>query len=937
MTTESKHAPIEAIPTCGICAEPYTTVLRKRIECASCHKDLCTKCIERYLLSTIEDPHCVYCRAAWPRPFLSTACTNTFLNKTYYAHRQTILVNREKSFLPNYQLAAERTLRIRALSKEDAVILDELAKVEARHRQEIAVISNQRTAVWRRINRVRRGLPETGSDTEEPTRAVATKFVRRCTATGCNGFLSSAWKCGLCYTWVCPDCFEVKGPEKDAPHTCTPEMLQTAALIRKDTKPCPSCGEMISKIDGCFAADTPVLGWNGQVVLAKDIKVGDVLIGDDGTPRTVQSTCTGEDEMYEVTQNNGMAYTVNSKHKLALKMSGDRVIYWSEPDNSWNMRWFDHAQLAMRTKKARVTQTVSKDIAKELLEEFKTTINFPEVIEIPIDDYMKLPVSTTKNLMGFKSQGVSWPTVPVDIDPYLVGLYVGDGIHTGEAFAINAELDPEIVEYLLKWCEANNAELCHDAAYKFCVRGRGRGLGRKAIGHGATSTECAGCQGSPCSFCDLPDKPYNDTVERGRTNPLKTLLSKYDLVRNKHIPSEYIINDRQTRLALLAGLIDTDGYLSNDGKRISISQSKHSIGKQIAFLASSLGFTVTTRMLEKKGISFNGSEPKDYPDHFGINISGEALHEIPTRIPRKKCAASLPNKDCLRTGVHVKPIGKGAYYGWSLDGNKRFVLEDFTTLRNCDQMFCTTCHNPFSWITGQSIKTGVIHNPHYFQWLAKGGQPNPTNPGHVPCGGLPNPYRVQRILANATKEDRKVFLEILRICSHIGDIERPRYERHLDPVNNEDVGVRYLLKETDEDGWKSILGKQEKDRQKSNEIRDILDAFYGAAIDLFRRIDVDRPEGAYTKDEATALIMEISFELGALRRFIFQSMTDVSKSFHCSVPLISEDWCLEHGLPSNLARKKRLAEEEKQKEKDKEKEKLATAVAAVTAVLETQP
>ena len=643
MTTESKQAPIEAIPTCGICAEPYTTVLRKRIECASCHKDLCTKCIERYLLSTIEDPHCVYCRAAWPRPFLSTACTNTFLNKTYYAHRQTILVNREKSFLPNYQLAAERTLRIRALSKEDAVILDELAKVEARHRQEIAVISNQRTAVWRRINRVRRGLPETGSDTEEPTRAVATKFVRRCTATGCNGFLSSAWKCGLCYTWVCPDCFEVKGPEKDAPHTCTPEMLQTAALIRKDTKPCPSCGEMISKIDGCFAADTPVLGWNGQVVLAKDIKVGDVLIGDDGTPRTVQSTCTGEDEMFTVYQRTAMSYTVNSKHTLVL-LAADRKI-----------------------------------------------------VEIPVDAYLRLPVK-----------------------------------------------------------------------------------------------------------------------------------------------------------------------------------------EQITYLGIAKGY--------EKGVPLT-----------------------------------------------VLPIGKGTYYGWSVDGNKRFCLKDNTICRNCDQMFCTTCHNPFSWITGQSIKTGVIHNPHYFQWLAKGGQPNPTNPGHVPCGGLPNPYRVQRALANATKEDRKVFLEILRICSHIGDIERPRYERHLNPVNNEDVGVRYLLKETDEDGWKSILGKQEKDRQKSNEIRDILDAFYGAAIDLFRRIDVDRTEGAYTKDEATALIMEISFELGALRRFIFQSMTDVSKSFHCSVPLISEDWCLEHGLPSNLARKKRLAEEEKQKEKDKEKEKLATAVAAVAVALEAQP
>jgi len=747
------------------------------------------------------------------------------------------------------------------------------------------------------MNRINQGQPETGGvDAEATTRAAATKFVRRCTATDCNGFLSSVWKCGICHVWVCPDCFEVKGTDKDSPHTCSPEMLQTAALIRKDTKPCPSCGEMISKIDGCFAADTPILGWNGQIVMSQNVKVGDVLMGDDGTPRTVQSTCTGEDEMYVVTQNNGMNYAVNSKHKLALKMSGDRVIHWSERENSWKMRWFDHDLLSMKTKKI-TANDMTKDMAKEILEQFRENIAFPEIIEVPVDEYMKLPPTTTKNLMGFKSQGASWPSVPVEIDPYLVGLYMGDCIHTGESFAINAEQDPEIVEYLLSWCEANNAELCHDAPYKFSIRGRG---------------------------C---------------TNPMKSLLTKYNLVRNKHIPTDFIINDRQTRLALLAGLIDTGGYLSNDGNRISISQSNYNIGKQISFLAKSLGFTVTTRMLEKKGISFNGGESKDYSDHFGINISGEALHEIPTRVLRKKCVGSLPNKDSLRTGIQINSIGKGTYYGWSLDGNKRFVLEDFTTLRNCDQMWCISCHTPFSWITGQAIKTGIVHNPHYFQWLAKGGQPAPTNPGFIPCGGLPNVYRIQRALQNASKEDRKDLLDILRVCNHVGDVDRPRYERHLNPINNEEVGVKFLLKETDEDGWKTSLGRQEKDRQKSNEIRDILDAFYGAAIDLFRRIDPDTAT-PYTKEEATNLIVILRIELEALRKHIFQSMLDVSKSFHCAIPFINEKWEMEHGLPSNIARKKRLAEEEKQKEKDKEKEKLATATAtatAATAVLETQP
>jgi len=218
--------------------------------------------------------------------------------------------------------------------------------------------------------------------------------------------------------------------------------------------------------------------------------------------------------------------------------------------------------------------------------------------------------------------------------------------------------------------------------------------------------------------------------------------------------------------------------------------------------------------------------------------------------------------------------------------------EMISKIDGCDQMFCTSCHKPFSWTTGQSITRGVIHNPHYFQWLAKGGQTAPTNPGFVPCGGLPQAYHVQTSLRNAFKEDRKQILEILRICSHVMDVERHRYERHLDPVNNELVGVQFLLKERSEEDWKKHLGRAEKERQKSNEIRDILDAFNGAAIDLFRRIDVGK---VYTLEEAVHLITTLRIEMEELRRFSFDAMSEVGKFFNCSVPWINEKWEVVHG------------------------------------------
>lgn len=37
----------------------------------------------------------------------------------------------------------------------------------------------------------------------------------------------------------------------------------------------------------------------------------------------------------------------------------------------------------------------------------------------------------------------------------------------------------------------------------------------------------------------------------------------------------------------------------------------------------------------------------------------------------------------------------------------------------CDQMFCVQCHSAFSWNSGKIDKSNRIHNPHYFDYIAK--------------------------------------------------------------------------------------------------------------------------------------------------------------------------------------------------------------------------
>ena len=78
----------------------------------------------------------------------------------------------------------------------------------------------------------------------------------------------------------------------------------------------------------CFDPDTPILTWDGQVKLAKDIVVGDVLIDDKGNPTKVRKTISGVAPMYEVKtdKNNFLNYTVTSNHILTLKIIDSEIV-----------------------------------------------------------------------------------------------------------------------------------------------------------------------------------------------------------------------------------------------------------------------------------------------------------------------------------------------------------------------------------------------------------------------------------------------------------------------------------------------------------------------------------------------------------------------------------------------------------------------------------
>lgn len=264
--------------TCGVCCESFNRSTHKVIQCPYCPFQVCATCSERYLLETEQDAHCMSCRKAWDRQVLTDNFTQKFVTRTYKARRENLLLDRERSLMPATQPYVEISKKIQATIREidalhakmdegetrrnaiartDPAIhavannfeseFDAQCDIRRREYQEVRSLWGLRADrdffAWKRDALITMLNGSVLSDRRQ--------FVRACPYNDCKGFLSTAWKCGLCENWTCPECHEGVGPDKTAPHTCDEAHLATARLLSKDSRNCPKCAALIFKIDGC--------------------------------------------------------------------------------------------------------------------------------------------------------------------------------------------------------------------------------------------------------------------------------------------------------------------------------------------------------------------------------------------------------------------------------------------------------------------------------------------------------------------------------------------------------------------------------------------------------------------------------------------------------------------------------------------------------------
>lgn len=224
------------------------------------------------------------------------------------------------------------------------------------------------------------------------------------------------------------------------------------------------------------------------------------------------------------------------------------------------------------------------------------------------------------------------PQLP--IEPYYYGLWLGDG---DRATSYITTIDKEISDYLSEYAKR---------------------LGMKLSVSKDTRTKTGVCK-------------YNIARKTNKEIGFKNMLGPVCGWQKEHINRDYLNASVEERYELLAGLIDTDGYLNKHKTGYQITLKSESLIKDIQELVRSLGLATTMKKKYNKVYNTN---------YYILRINGRNCVKIPVKIERKKCA--LSKKNPRHFSFSIEPIGEGDYYGIVLGGNHLFLLEDYTIVHN---------------------------------------------------------------------------------------------------------------------------------------------------------------------------------------------------------------------------------------------------------------
>lgn len=363
----------------------------------------------------------------------------------------------------------------------------------------------------------------------------------------------------------------------------------------------------------CHAPGTLIRMYDGSLKKVEEIKIGDKVASYDGLSyNTVIDLHNGVDDMYLIKQGKGEDYIVNKNHLLSVIQT--RSKSYKKKVDGVRKEFFD------------------APYDKDLIHHFSA------------EEWSKMSLRSRRIYSGFKNTFLELPESDLEIDPYYLGLWLGDG-SSSRPTEITTN-DKEIIDYLFGFKE-DKTFLEKKGDYVYNIR----------------------------------SDVFNRQTE------LSKLFYNEGLVRNKHIPKKYIYSSYKQRLQLIAGLIDSDGHQTKRNTLSFTNINKKIIDGLYELLVISGFYTNGIREYISKMKREDGSiyQVKSYTIEFNSPDFTELNKYI--KLERKKVIRKTENLNMFNTKIESIYIGKGDYYGFTLDKCPLYKLKDGTITHNSSKTY----------------------------------------------------------------------------------------------------------------------------------------------------------------------------------------------------------------------------------------------------------